>query len=98
MSAGHKLAAITLLATSALAATLASGGGKAEAGQPWSCICQGKARRFIASTYKCEHDLWKGKGVRVSSGFRLFVPRCTRAQFRVWQAKACRKAGCLPPR
>ena len=98
MNGGNKLAAALLLTAGALAATLALGGGEAQAGQPWNCICQGKARRFIASTYKCEHDLHKGKGVRVSSGFRLFVPRCTRAQFRVWQAKACRQAGCRPPR
>lgn len=98
MSTKSGLAKALLIALGALGAVSGLAGNEAEGGQPWNCICQGKPRRFIASTYKCEHDLYKGKGVRVSSGFRLFVPPCTRAQFRAWQARACRLFGCVPPR
>lgn len=94
-SISHGLLAATGLA--AVAATLLAGT-PAAAGQPWHCLCDGEPKRFIASSYACEHDLHKGKGMQVSSGFRLFVPRCTRAQFRDWQASACRARGCEPPR
>jgi hypothetical protein len=66
----------------------------ASAGQPWSCMCDGKVKRTIASTYACESDLHKGSGRRVSSGFKLFVPRCTAPQFRSWNRRACAKIGC----
>jgi hypothetical protein len=65
------------------------------AGQPWSCDCKGERKRFIASTYKCEADLHKGRAVR--SGGKLLVPRCTQSQFRNWNRKACAAIGCRLP-
>jgi len=70
----------------------------AEAGQPWSCVCKGKPKRFIASTHMCEKDLHKLSAKPVAKGFKLLVPACTRAQFVAWNTKACRMQGCKPPR
>jgi hypothetical protein len=86
-----------------IAATLVAGAlhtaTTAQAGQPWSCLCDGTIKRTIASTYACESDLHKGSGRRVSSGFKLFVPRCTAPQFRSWNRRACARIGCtLVPR
>jgi hypothetical protein len=70
----------------------------AEAGQPWSCVCRGKPKRFIASTHMCEKDLHKASGKPAARGFKLLVPACTRAQFIAWNTKACRAEGCKPPK
>jgi hypothetical protein len=81
-----------------ITATMLSGT-SAYAGQPWSCMCDGQLKRTIASTYACESDLYKGSGRRVHQGFKLFVPACTRTQFRAWNRRACAKTGCtLVPR
>ena len=66
----------------------------ANAGQPWSCMCDGRLKRTIASTYACESDLHKGTGRRVHQGFKLFVPACNRTQFRNWNRRACASIGC----
>jgi hypothetical protein len=69
------------------------------AGQPWSCLCDGKPKRSIASTYACEADLYKESGRRIRSGSKLAVPRCTAPQFRAWNRRACASIGCsLVPR
>jgi hypothetical protein len=71
----------------------------AHAGQPWSCLCNGQIKRTIASTYACETSLYRGSGRRVHEGFKLFVPACTRTQFRAWNRRACARSGCtLVPR
>ena len=70
----------------------------AEAGQPWSCICDGKPKRYIASTHMCEKDLYKKSKKPVAQGFKLLVPACTRAQFIAWNTRACKQEGCKPPK
>jgi hypothetical protein len=86
------------LAISTVAAAAFSGPA-AQAGQPWSCICDGQPKRFIASTYACETSLYKGTGRTVRQGGKLLVPRCTVPQFRAWNRRACASAGCsLVPR
>jgi hypothetical protein len=69
----------------------------AHAGQPWSCVCNGQSKRYVASTHACEAALYKGTGRRVHEGFKLFVPACTRTQFRAWNRRSCAKMGCTPP-
>ena len=70
----------------------------AEAGQPWSCICDGKPKRYIASTHMCEKDLHRKSKKPVAQGFKLLVPACTRAQFIAWNTRACKQEGCKPPK
>jgi hypothetical protein len=69
----------------------------AHAGQPWSCMCDGQSKRYVASTHACEVSLYKGTGKHVHEGFKLFVPACTRTQFRAWNRRACARVGCSPP-
>jgi hypothetical protein len=61
---------------------------QAEAGTPWSCVCKGKPKRFIASTHICEHHLSAATGKKVRA--------CTTAQFKAWNRKACKQEGCAP--
>ncbi|MGE0699164.1 MAG: hypothetical protein AB7O57_08725 [Hyphomicrobiaceae bacterium] len=89
------LRAMTIAAAGVLGGLIAAA--DVQAGQPWNCLCAGKPRRFIASTHIYEHDLYRGKDVKVAEGFKLLVRPCTTAQFRRWQAGACRKQGCRPP-
>lgn len=70
----------------------------AQAGQPWSCVCKGKPKRFIASTNKCGIDLLTAAGKSIPPGGRLRVARCNSSQFRVWNSKACKQEGCQPPK
>jgi hypothetical protein len=59
----------------------------ASAAQPWTCICDGKPKRHLASTRHCEKKMILPKG-----------QWCTTAQFRKVYGPACRKEGCsLPP-
>ena len=67
--------------------------GSADAGQPWSCMCNGTMKRFIASTRACEWQQPKNKSVRLMRQ----LTRCTRAEFIDWNAKACRSEGCTLP-
>jgi len=60
----------------------------AHAGTPWWCTCQGQAKRFIASSHICEHDLAERTGKKVK--------QCSGAQFVAWNRKACRLEGCTP--
>jgi hypothetical protein len=83
----------SVLISNFVAATALSAN-SAHAGQPWSCICDGSPKRFIASTYACESSLYKGTGRRVHEGFKLFVPACTAPQFRAWNRRACTRIGC----
>lgn len=63
------------------------GASEARAAQPWSCICDGERKRFLASTRHCE--------------FRMGVPKgewCTKSQWKAVYGPACKKEGCkLPP-
>jgi hypothetical protein len=70
----------------------------AEAGQPWSCICNGKSKRYTASTHMCEKDLHKKSKKPVADGFKLLVPECTRAQFIAWNTRLCKQQHCKPPK
>ena len=54
----------------------------AQAAQPYWCTCHGKAKRFLASTNKCEHD--------------HHVKSCSRTQFKAFQRAACASNGCRP--
>jgi hypothetical protein len=82
-----------LVFVSAFIAAL-SAGSSAYAGTPWSCMCDGKVKRSIASTYICETSLYKGTGKTVRQGGKLLVPRCTAPQFRAWNRRACASIGC----
>jgi hypothetical protein len=75
-------------------AAVSAGATAAHAGQPWSCLCDGRPTRNIASTYACEVSLHKATGRRVRSGSKLLVPRCTAPQFRAWNRRACARGGC----
>ncbi len=48
------------------------------AGTPYTCLCDGKKQRSIASTYFCGHR----------------KPACTRKEFNAFRAKACAADGC----
>jgi hypothetical protein len=50
------------------------------AAQPYWCTCDGKAKRFLASTRKCEHD--------------HKVKSCSRKQFRAFNKAACASNAC----
>jgi hypothetical protein len=66
----------------------------ADAGQPWSCQCNGVTKRFIASTRACERSQPKNKSVRLMRD----LTRCTRAEFITWNRNACISEGCTLPR
>ena len=70
----------------------------AEAGQPWSCVCNGKPKRFIGSTNICGKDLYRSTHTVILEGVKLKIPRCSRAQFVAWNARACREEGCKLPK
>jgi hypothetical protein len=70
----------------------------AEAGQPWSCTCNGVTKRFIASTKACEINLPRNKRYLKVPGGRRLLSQCTRPEFISWNKKACASEGCsLPP-
>jgi hypothetical protein len=85
---------IQLCLNASTIATALLSGTAAQAGQPWNCICNGQPKRFIASTYACEFDRYKGTGRVVRQGSKLLVPRCTAPQFRAWNRRACASEGC----
>lgn len=59
----------------------------AEAAQPWSCVCKGVKKRYLASTRHCEHQMKLPKG-----------KWCSKEQYRAVYGPACRAQGCrLPP-
>jgi hypothetical protein len=72
----------------------------AVAGSYWNCRCKGVAKRFVYGTYACEADRERAlkSGKRVSSGFKLYVPRCDRAQSIAYRAKVCAQNQCRVPR
>lgn len=55
----------------------------AQAAQPYSCICDGVKKRFLASTRMCE------KQANVKS--------CSAAQFAAFNKRACKANGCKAP-
>jgi hypothetical protein len=69
----------------------------AEAGTPWSCVCDGKTKRFIGATRACELDMYQ-RTHKSLDGYKLRGPRCTRADFIAWNSQACREEGCKPPK
>jgi hypothetical protein len=86
------------VATAFIGSTLTSP--SAEAGSYWNCRCKGVAKRFVYGTYACEADRERElkSGKRVSSGFKLYVPRCDRAQSVAFRAKVCAQNQCRVPR
>ncbi len=83
-------------ATTVQFATLALLGGMAtaDAGQPWSCLCKGVAKRFVASTHACEFSQPKNiPAVFSPSGRRVLTP-CTLSEFKAWNRRACEQQGC----
>ena len=79
-----------VLGASALGLSLGIAAPSAEAGQPWSCTCQGKTKRFIASTKACERAQPKNRNIK---GMGKLIP-CTRAEFTAWNRNACAQEGC----
>jgi hypothetical protein len=95
----------TALTSCALAVALAVLGATlpptpAEAASYWTCRCKGTTKRFVYGTYACEADRERERntGKRVSSGFKLYVPRCDRAQWTSYRAKVCAQNQCRVPR
>jgi hypothetical protein len=70
------------LAVSAMAGQMLAASG-ASAAQPWTCICKGEPKRFLASTRHCE--------------FQNKIPKgawCSKRQFQAVYGPACRAEGC----
>lgn len=90
----------TFLAVMIAAAGTALTAPRVEAGSYWKCRCKGVAKRFVYGTYACEADRERTlkSGKRVSSGFKLYVPRCNRAQSIAYRAKVCAQNQCRVPR
>lgn len=84
------------MATTFVGTTLAAP--PADAASYWTCRCNGVAKRFVYGTYACEADRERKSGKRVSSGFKLYVPRCDRAQWTTYRAKVCAQNQCRVPR
>lgn len=78
------------LGASALALSMGVAPSPAEAGQPWSCTCNGKTKRFIASTKACEKAQPKNSSIKRMS---KMIP-CTRSEFVAWNQKACAQKSC----
>jgi hypothetical protein len=55
----------------------------ASAAQPWTCICKGEPKRFLASTRHCETRSGLAKG-----------EWCGKQQFRAVYGPACAAKGC----
>lgn len=66
----------------------------AEAGQPWSCSCNGKPKRFIASTNACEWSQQKNRHLMNRPGGRKLLVPCTPSEFTAWNRRACAQDGC----
>jgi hypothetical protein len=71
------------LAIGVLAGPLLIAATPVAAGQPWTCVCNGVKKRYIASTRHCENKfkIPKGQG-------------CTSKQYRSVYAPYCVKNGC----
>ena len=70
----------------------------AEAGQPWSCLCDGVKKRFIASTKACEWSQPKNRSLRNTPGGMRLLTSCTRSEFIAWNRKACIQEKCSLPK
>ena len=55
----------------------------AHAAQPYTCVCKGDKKRFLASTRYCEHQ--------------FNVKECTQGQYDMTYSAACTKMGCSLP-
>ena len=84
------LGAPALLVTFALFGSIAT----ANAGQPWSCLCKGVAKRFIASTNACEKSQPKNNPAVFSPTGRRVLTPCTQSEFKAWNRRACEQEGC----
>lgn len=84
-----------LLAAGAVGLALVAMVPAADAGTPWSCMCEGKKKRFIGATRACEIDMYQ-RTHKTLDGYKFRGPSCTRAQFIAWNARACRQEGCKP--
>jgi hypothetical protein len=67
-----------------------------EAGTPWSCVCDGKKKRFIGATNACEIQLYQ-RVHKTLDGYKSRGPRCTYDQWRDWNTRACKQEHCKPP-
>jgi hypothetical protein len=77
----------TTLSVGTFLGLTAAFGSHVRAAQPWSCICDGERKRYLASTRHCEVKSKLPKG-----------EWCGPAQWRAVYGPACRKNGCvLPP-
>jgi hypothetical protein len=85
----------SLLAVSAMGLVSFSIAPAVEAGTPWSCVCDGKKKRFIGATKACELDAYF-RAHKTLEGYSRRGPSCTRAQFVAWNTRACREEGCKP--
>ena len=54
------------------------------AAQPYTCVCKGDKKRFLASSRYCEHQ--------------YEVKSCSKAQYQVTYGKACHEMGCKFPK
>ena len=70
----------------------------AEAGQPWSCMCDGVKKRFIASTKACEWSQPKNRSLVNTPGGMRLLKACTRSEFVDWNRKACAAEKCTLPK
>jgi hypothetical protein len=68
----------------------------AEAGTPYTCVCNGKDKRFIGATRGCEIDRDRAQGIKRPGVTLLKLPRCSTAEAKAWRASACRSNGCKP--
>ena len=53
-----------------------------EAGTPYTCLCEGKKKRFIGTTYFCGHR----------------KPKCTSKEYRSFREQGCAESKCTVPR
>jgi hypothetical protein len=70
----------------------------AEAGQPWSCSCNGVTKRFIAATKACEWSQPKNRHLVNKPGGRRLLKACTRPEFVAWNRRACAQEKCTLPK
>jgi hypothetical protein len=88
MSPTIRVAAVAL--TACMLPMLAS---TAEAGSPYTCICDGQKKRFIAGTHSCEVIRDHGKNI----GLYKHRP-CSDREYRSWHRDACAESKCTPYR
>lgn len=87
-----------LLGVIAVAALMIIAAPTAEAGQPWSCSCDGVKKRFIAPTKACEWSQPKNRSLINKPGGRRLLKACTHTEFVAWNRNACAQEKCTLPK